>query len=107
MKCFSFISVRQRNCPWASANISSLFIIETLSSDQAICGVKDGCNMEYRVLERHTEFEVKVTLPRNEVVYLSGPCQLNICLRDILRFMKTGVLKNLGEGHPCLALAQW
>lgn len=50
--------------------------------------------------------EVKVALPRNEVVYLSGPCQLNICLRDILRFMKRGILKNKGgEGNSCLTLA--
>lgn len=44
--------------------------------------------------------EVKAALPRNELVYLSGPCQLNICLRDFQQFMKKGILKDLGEGHP-------
>ncbi len=51
--------------------------------------------------------EVKVALPRNELVYLSGPCQLNICLRDFLQFMKRVILKNLERGHSCLSSAQW
>lgn len=60
MQCFSFISVRLQDCPRASANISSLFIIETLSLDQAICGVRDGCNIEQQVLERHTQLRLKL-----------------------------------------------
>lgn len=60
MQCFSFISIRQSDCPWASANISSLFVTETLSLDQAICGMKDGCNIEHQVLERHTQLRLKL-----------------------------------------------
>lgn len=60
MQCFPFISVRLLDCPQASANISSLFITETLSSDQAICGVKDGCNVEHQVLGEHTELRLQL-----------------------------------------------
>lgn len=59
-QCFSFISVGLQDCPRASANISSLFIIETLSLDQAICGVKDGSNIGHWVLERHTQLRLKL-----------------------------------------------
>lgn len=64
--------------------------------------------LQYRApgIRKAYSVEVKVALPRNKLVYLSGPCQLNICLRDFLQFMKRGILKNLGEGHPCLTLAQ-
>lgn len=63
---------------------------------------------QYRALgiRKAYSVEVEVALARNELVYLSGPCQLNICLRDFLQFMKRGMLKNLGEGHPCLSSAQ-
>lgn len=92
VQCFAFISVGLQDCPRASANISSLFIIETLSLDgAAICGAKDGCNTEHWVLEStYTQLRFGVALPRNELVYLSGPCQLNICLRNFLQFMKRG-----------------
>lgn len=60
--------------------------------------------LQYRApgIRKAYSVEVKVALPRNELVYLSGPCQLNICLGDFLQFMKRGILKNLGEGLPCL-----
>ncbi|KAI3371371.1 hypothetical protein L3Q82_023960 [Scortum barcoo] len=59
-----------QDCPRASANISSLFIIGTLSLDQAICGVKDGCNVGQQVLERHTQLSLFGWDPQ-------GPVQLS------------------------------
>lgn len=60
MQCFAFIYVRLQDCPRAIANISSLFIMETLSLDQVICGVKDACSIEHQVLERHTQLRLKL-----------------------------------------------
>lgn len=106
MQCFAFISVSLQDCPRASANISSLFIMETLSLDW--CYLWSEGWLQYRApgIRKTHSVEGKAALPRNELVYLSGPGQLNICLRDVLQLMKRGTLKNLGEGHSCSTLAQ-
>lgn len=78
--------------------------METLSLDQAICGVKDGCNIAAGITKAYS-VEVTAALPRNELVYLSGPCQLNICLRDLLQFMKKGHIEGYGGGSSLLNIS--
>lgn len=77
-----------------------LFIIGSLSLDGAICGVRDGCSIEPLRIRETDSVEARVTLPRSEPVYLSGACQLNICLPLFVPFMKRASLRHLWEGHP-------
>lgn len=63
--------------------------------------------LQYRAagITKAYSVEVKAALPRKELVYLSGPCQLNICLRDFLQFMKKGHIEGSGGGSLCLTAA--
>lgn len=86
-----------QDCPRASANISSLHYGDLVFRSGYLWS--EGW-LQYRAagIIKAYSVEVKAALPRNELVYLSGPCQLNICLRDFLQFMKKGHIEGSRGG---------
>lgn len=94
MQCFAFISVVAGLSTGQCKHFLSVHYRDLVLDGAAVCGVKGGCNTEHRVLEStYAQLRFGVALPRNELVYLSGPCQLNICLRNFLQFMKRGYIE--------------
>lgn len=94
MKGFSFITVRRQDYPPAKHFLSVHYGDLVFRSGYLW---SEG-RLQYRAVGIRQAYsaEVNVALPRNELVYLSGPFQLNICLGTFFAIYEKGYIEEFG-----------